>query len=243
MIAFAFTFPAGRYHATPWGRNVNEADVAWPPEPVRILRSLIATWWRKADQAHFPKAMLDSLIDALAAEPPVFQLPDAVHTHIRTFMPAPTKPPGTLIYDAFFRLDRAAELIVAWPGIGLSPEQHEFAAHLLERMGYLGRAESWVDGRIADNWDGSFNAAPRVDGTVPPRDSVPIDVTLPVSANAWVQIRSKFVEHPKPVRGKRRQGSNAESLPERLCDALSVDTSEWQEAGWSTPPIAAPACL
>ena len=68
MIAFGFTFPAGRYHATPWGRNVNEADVAWPPEPVRILRSLIATWWRKADQARFPKAMLDDLIDALAID-------------------------------------------------------------------------------------------------------------------------------------------------------------------------------
>ncbi|MFX9058357.1 hypothetical protein ABTN75_21495, partial [Acinetobacter baumannii] len=50
MIAFAFTFPGNRYHATPWGRHANEADVAWPPEPVRILRGLIATWWRKADQ-------------------------------------------------------------------------------------------------------------------------------------------------------------------------------------------------
>jgi CRISPR-associated protein Csb2 len=36
MLALAFTFPAGRYHATPWGRHVNEADVAWPPEPWRI---------------------------------------------------------------------------------------------------------------------------------------------------------------------------------------------------------------
>jgi CRISPR-associated protein Csb2 len=43
MLALAFTFPAGRYHATPWGRHVNEADVAWPPEPWRILRTLVAT--------------------------------------------------------------------------------------------------------------------------------------------------------------------------------------------------------
>src|SRR5438093_12500612 len=152
MIAFGFTFPAGRYHATAWGRNVNEADVAWPPEPVRILRSLIATWWRKADQARFPKAMLDDLIDALAMEPPVFQLPDAVHSHIRAFMPAPTKPPGTLIYDAFFRLDHQDELIVGWRSLGFSPEERELAEHLLRHIGYLGRAESWVEGRIADDW-------------------------------------------------------------------------------------------
>ena len=48
MFALAFRFPADRYHATPWGRNVNEADVAWPPEPWRLLRALIAAWWRKA---------------------------------------------------------------------------------------------------------------------------------------------------------------------------------------------------
>jgi CRISPR-associated protein Csb2 len=203
---------------------------------VRILRSLIATWWRKADQARFPKAAIDDLIDALAAEPPVFQLPDAVHSHIRTFMPAPTKPPGTLIYDAFFRLGRAAELIVAWPGVVLSPKQREFAADLLERIGYLGRAESWVEGRIADNWDGSFNAAPRGHGSVPSRDSVPIDVTIPVSPDSWAQMRSEFVKRLKPGRGKRRQNSKAEDLPERLCDALAVDTSEWQKAGWSSPP-------
>lgn len=236
MIAFAFTFPAGRYHATPWGRNVNEADVAWPPEPVRILRSLIATWWRKADQTRFPKAMLDDLIDALAAEPPVFRLPDAVHSHIRTFMPAPTKPPGTLIYDAFFRLDRADELIVAWPGVALSPEQRDVAAHLLERIGYLGRAESWVEGCIANNWDGSFNAVPRVGDAAPPGDSVPTDVTLPVSPDGWAELRSKLMGHSKAARGKRRNASNAEVLPERLCDALAVDTSEWQKAGWSSPP-------
>ena len=87
MIAFAFTFPAGRYHATPWGRHANEADVAWPPEPVRILRALIATWWRKADHERYPKTRLDDLIDALATELPVLRLPEAVHTHVRAFMP------------------------------------------------------------------------------------------------------------------------------------------------------------
>ena len=30
MLALSFTFPAGRYHATPWDRHVNEGAVAWP---------------------------------------------------------------------------------------------------------------------------------------------------------------------------------------------------------------------
>jgi CRISPR-associated protein Csb2 len=111
MIAFAFTFPAGRYHATPWGRHANEADVAWPPEPVRILRALIATWWRKGDRERFPESILDDLIDVLAAEPPRFHLPEAVHAHTRGFVPAPAEK--KLIFDAFLRFDRGAEVIVA----------------------------------------------------------------------------------------------------------------------------------
>jgi CRISPR-associated protein Csb2 len=236
MIAFAFTFPAGRYHATPWGQNVNEANVAWPPEPARVLRALIATWWRKADHARFPKTVLDDLIDALAAEPPLFSLPDAVHSHIRTFMPAPTKPPGTLIYDAFFRLDRAAEMIVVWLGVVLSPEQHDLAAHLLERIGYLGRAESWAEGRIANDWDGAFNASPRASGVDVAHGTFPVDLVLPVTPRAWAEFQSSIATAPEKAPGEPRQRSTREGLPERLCDALAVDTSEWQKAGWSSPP-------
>jgi len=42
VIAISFKFPAGRYHATPWGRHVNEGAVEWPPSPWRILRALEA---------------------------------------------------------------------------------------------------------------------------------------------------------------------------------------------------------
>jgi CRISPR-associated protein Csb2 len=219
MIAFAFSFPAGRYHATPWGRHANEADVAWPPEPARILRCLIATWWRKADPDRFPKVLLSDLIDSLACDLPVFHLPQAVHTHVRAFMPAPT---DKLIYDAFLRLDSDAELIVAWPNVTLAPEQKELCAHLLERIGYLGRAESWAIGRVLDTWDGEFNASPRVAGHIADGD-VPVDVFVPRKPDEWIDLRKKLL-------------ARARTLPESLCDALSVDTSEWQAAGWSSPP-------
>jgi CRISPR-associated protein Csb2 len=245
VIAFAFSFPAGRYHATPWGRNANEADVAWPPEPVRILRALIAAWWRKADHDTFPKAVLDDLIDALAQEAPLFHLPDAVHSHIRAFMPAPEK--RTLIYDAFYRLDRDAELIAIWPTIELRDSRHDLAAHLLERIGYLGRAESWVDARIVKAGYEHINAGPRElaeqdiltdagevlrlrnDGA-----SVPFDATLPATPQRWTEIRGGILESLKAKKNEREIVKA--TLPERLADALAIDTSDWRKAGWSSPP-------
>ena len=48
MPIIKLNFPAGRMHATPWGRHVNEGAVEWPPSPWRILRALVATWHLKA---------------------------------------------------------------------------------------------------------------------------------------------------------------------------------------------------
>jgi CRISPR-associated protein Csb2 len=250
MIAFAFTFPGGRYHATPWGRNANEADVAWPPEPVRILRSLIATWWRKADQEAFPKAQLDDLIDVLAGEVPLYRLPAAVHSHIRTYMPAPRKPPGTLIYDAFLRLGSDAELIVLWPNAALTADQRALAAHLLERIGYLGRAESWADGSIVEAGAGEvgeINAFPRAlagqatvagsEGAFRLQNSgefVPFDATASTTPQEWVQLRAKLLDR---LEARSRQRSLlARPGMERLANALAVDTSDWRKEGWSCPP-------
>lgn len=235
MIAFAFTFLVGRYHATPWGRHTNEADVAWPPEPVRIIRALIATWWRKGDHERFPKVILDDLIDALAAELPVFHLPDAVHTHVRAFMPAPED--RKLIYDAFFRLDRNAQMIVAWPNVVLTAEQHTLAAHLLERMGYLGRAESWAESLVAEHWDGEFNSAPRAVDTPVAKELVPVDVAVPVTPRTWAGLQERFMRELRDkAMTKRDRVLTEATLPVRLADALSVDTEQWQNAGWSSPP-------
>jgi len=83
MLALSFTFPAGRYHATPWDRHVNEGAVAWPPEPWRILRGLIATWHHKVKHSgkHSGSTLLD-LTESLAQELPEYGLPAA--SHIRT---------------------------------------------------------------------------------------------------------------------------------------------------------------
>src|SRR5256885_1933897 len=117
MFALAFRFPAGRYHATPWGRNVNEADVAWPPEPWRILRALIATWWRKGDRAAWSEGDLAALIEALAETLPIYELPEnTVHTHTRHYMPIGEIKKGrentTLVFDAFVRLPADSAMVI-----------------------------------------------------------------------------------------------------------------------------------
>ncbi len=235
MIAFAIRFPTGRYHATPWGRHANEADVAWPPEPVRILRALVATWWRKADRERFPKNVLNDLIDALAAEPPVYRLPEAVHAHTRAYMPAPNDK--KLIFDGFLRLVRDAEVVIGWPVVVLTADQRDLAAHLLERIGYLGRAESWAEGYIADDWDGELNACPRSTSTGISSDTVPVDLAAPLTRTVWDESRSLLMANPG-LDGlkKSKRTTLAVTLPERLADALAIDTGQWQQAGWSSPP-------
>jgi CRISPR-associated protein Csb2 len=163
-----FRFPAGRYHATPWGSNVNEAEVEWPPSPWRILRALIATWHWKVDAEEFSEEALAALIHRLAEEPPHFRLPAASHAHSRHYMPtrdgrSETK---TLIFDAFARVDPDDPLLAIWPDIELDEAERRLLDVLLTRMGYLGRAESWGRGlarrrlgrvlrqRPGDRWGG-----------------------------------------------------------------------------------------
>ena len=84
MIAISFKFLAGRYHATPWGRHVNEGAVEWPPAPWRLLRALIATWKRTLPD--LPQEQVEPILRALAA-PPDFVLPPASTGHTRHYMP------------------------------------------------------------------------------------------------------------------------------------------------------------
>ena len=120
MLAIAFTFPAGRYHATLWGRYVNEAAVAWPPDLWCITCALIAVWHCKLDLARFPRERLHELLALLAtAESPSFRLPEsAIHAHTRHYMLGKGDKP-TLVFDAFARIADDDPVVIAWPGLAL----------------------------------------------------------------------------------------------------------------------------
>lgn len=144
----AFRFIAGQYHATPWGRNVNEGAVEWPPSPWRLLRTLYATWQARAP--HHPEDVVASLLEALS-EPPAFVLPETGEGHTRHYLPD-TKHGTDKALDAFASVAPTDELYVEWP-IDLDDGQRAVLADLLALVPYIGRAESVCEGRLVDDAD------------------------------------------------------------------------------------------
>ena len=258
MFALAFRFPAGRYHATPWGRNVNEADVAWPPEPWRLLRALIAAWRRKGDRARWSEVHLARLIDTLAETLPEYRLPaGAIHAHTRHYMPtgglAQGRPKTTLVFDAFLRLPERSILVAAWSPLTLETEDFAFASHLAGAVGYLGRAESWTECEALAEWDGAPNCRP-LDG---PSHGDRVRLLAPHTPDAYAAERQRIMDdmrrqilaapgqrptghaiEKKLDKALKSKGRQAHTLPERLVDALALDTADYQDRGWSRPPAA-----
>lgn len=240
MFALSFCFPTGYYHATPWGRQVNEGDVAWPPEPYRILRALIATWHRKADQTTYDRSSLGRLIEALAQSDPFFSLPDAVHAHTRHYMPqgqiTGSREDTKLIFDAFFRVDRDSELIVAWPELELEPDLFMLVQYLAERMSYLGRGESMVLARASSEpVSRPYDGVPLGERELEPGWTA-VDVLAPLSAADYASVRPGLLAMNRGKAGSPRRDAFEATLPPSLVDALELDTSQIQAAGWSRPP-------
>ncbi len=253
MLALRIRFPTGRYHATPWGRNVNEADVAWPPEPWRLVRALVAAYWRKGDRERWSEGALAGLIEALSEQLPTYSLPrGAVHTHTRHYMPQGRGNPK-LVFDAFYRLPQDAEVVVVWERASLDADLLALAADLASAIGYLGRAESWTECEALDDWRGQTNCGPKEAGF----EGDAVRVLAPLSARDYATERERLIRdegqrmsssNSKPLseRAKERaisrtflsRGSGLDTLPARLLDAISLDTADWQATGWSRPPAA-----
>lgn len=241
--AIGIRFPSGRYHASPWTRHVNEADVEWPPSPLRILRALIAVWHRKADTERWGEPAIRSLVHGLAAEPPMYRLPRGVLSHTRHYMPVRSgrSEKKRLVFDAFLRIDPDDVLVVVWPNTTLPDPASELLDHLLERLGYLGRAESWAECRRLETWDALPNCGPErarhrwIPEREPELEPVAVPVAMPPEAYAsWrtEQVAEYGLEKPRLVREKRLRAT----LPEKLIDALRLDTGEFRKAGWSRMP-------
>jgi CRISPR-associated protein Csb2 len=249
MLAIAFTFPAGRYHATPWGRHVNEAAIAWPPDLWRVTRALIAVWHRKLDPARVTRQRLHELLAHLAeAEPPSFRLPEAaIHAHTRHYMPGKSDK-RTLVFDAFARIADDDPVVVAWPALELDAYQAETLDALLENLGFLGRAESWVDARRAQ--------APSDLNCVPASESVDAEtgevtgeivrLMTPHTPDFYRAFRSEKLEAAgirlervrRQAKLRPEQKKLLTTLPDDWLNAVAVETGELQAAGWSAPPCA-----
>lgn len=139
-------FPWGQYHATEWGRNVNEGRPEWPPSTWRILRALFATW--KTRCAHLRAEDVEAAL-SLLAQPPTFHLPDMRPAHLRHYMPpiahrscGPAKAKTTtLTFDPFAVVDPDKPVLVEWD---VEMPSGAFAAleEITASISYLGRSES-----------------------------------------------------------------------------------------------------
>lgn len=235
MLALAFTFPSGRYHATPWDRHVNEGAVVWPPEPWRVLRALIATWHHKIKPfGRHEESTLRSLIEALSQSLPEYELPPASHSHTRHYMPQREPGKTSLVFDAFAAVSRKEPLVMAWPELDLPKEQLALLDDLLAVIGYLGRAESWVE---ATRFDGTFQPNCRPGSELSTSDLSAgesreeiVSLLAPMAPDAYGSLRKSFLADKKTA--KKLAGT----LPESLLEALSVETSALRALGWSQPP-------
>lgn len=243
MATIALRFPGGRYHATPWGKHVNEGDVEWPPSPWRLLRALLATGFTKLGWTTVP-AEAHTLVTRLAEALPVYRLPAGVVAHTRHYMP--TRSKTTKVIDAFIRVDPAADLLVHYP-VSLSPEELELLEHLVANLGYLGRAESWVDGRLVDDIvpdeDWCRPVVPG-SGSLPDRGEEQVAVLAPVSAAEYAPWREATLVREltdfESRRGRKPTPKDRQQLetpyPKDLVACLLVETVDLQRHGWSQPP-------
>jgi CRISPR-associated protein Csb2 len=217
MLRLRFDFPAGRYHATPWGHHVNEGLVEWPPSPWRILRALLATGYTKLGWHQAPDEMR-RLVEALAASEPTYRLPRATSGHTRHYMPIKGWKNGvqrtSLVIDAFVR--PAGPLFVEWPA-ALAENQRDLLAQLLSRLGYLGRAESRVTAQLTSGDEDLPDLIVSTRRAEP--DDEPVRLLAPIASNEYDTWRC-----------------DSPSAPDDLVAALHMDTTTLQRERWNFPP-------
>ena len=255
MTTLELRFPAGRYHATPWGLHVNEGAVEWPPGPWRLLRALISVGHATLGWDEGVPETARRLVSALASDVPTYTLPPAGLGHSRHYMPLGRFGKGredtSLVFDAFARPGDGV-LFAMWPVL-LGGDERDLLAALAARLGYLGRAESWVEATLVPP------GAPPPRGTAcdpsapgsqaPGRGWEQISLLAPVAADEYARWKGEQVAAAlarpelQPAPGakataalrKRRERAVA-GFPEDLWSCLVVTTSELQAAGWSQPP-------
>jgi len=258
MLCLEIEFPAGRYHATPWGAHVNEGRVEWPPSPWRLLRALLSVGYTRLWNGDVPEAAR-LFLEKLGRALPHYDLPPSVRGHSRHYMPVRGDNPKkkvvdtTKVIDAFAYIG-AERLRVGYPG-DFSEEERALAHSLCARLPYLGRAESWVLARVLDGSDvPTFNCVPLEPGAAVGA-SERVDLLAPQAPEAFAAWRARSLERAWQERlalkaeeagrkGKKPPSSLSEadqakvaaSFPSSWIDAIGWDTAKLQRLGWDMPP-------
>jgi len=207
MLAIRFAFTAGRYHATQWGRQVNEGVPEWPPSPWRILRGLVATWRRTLPDLSAERVV--PIVEALASEHPKFHLPAASTGHTRHYMPLFKAGNSTLVLDSFVAVSVESPVYAVWSNVELSSAQSNDLSAILHNMPYLGRAESWVEASLALEHP-ELNSFALEAGALPQGD---LEITQTQTPRPSIKLKDLEVESSAVRRGGRIDPEGAQWWP------------------------------
>jgi len=242
MITFSIRFLAGRFHATPWGRHVNEGAVEWPPSPWRIIRALVATWKRTLPD--LSQEQVGPILRELAKKPPEFVLPPASTGHTRHYMPWFKKGPDdrTLVFDTFVAVSREATLWVCWPDVSLDPAQSGILRRILANLNTLGRSESWCDTALQDaveipqGSDAPVRCCTPLDGHSLPSDYEIVRLLCPDPSRAFTDDHVVTVKTKTIGRGKNKQTTEQRTTIYDPAWNICMETLQLHKERWSDPP-------
>lgn len=243
MIAVALRFLTGRYHATPWGRHVNEGAVEWPPSPWRILRALVAAWKRTLPDV--PESEVKPILEKLAA-PPQFLLSPASTGHTRHYMPWFKKGPDdrTLVFDTFVVVPRDEPLVIRWPDASLDEPQRQVLVRILANLNTLGRAESWCQARLlSDNEVRPYHENSRtgqfsvpLNGGYVSQDAEVVRLLCADPESAFKDDRVVTITKETVGLGKTRQTIETQSSIYDPSWNICMETFQLHRERWSDPP-------
>jgi len=254
-LSLAFRFLAGRYHATPFGHHVNEGLIEWPPSPWRLLRALISVGytsgaWNEAG----PPPAARRLFENLSSELPHYRLPPAASAHSRHYMPVGSLEgkakveKTTLVFDTWAKIEDQ-ELVAIWRTVLLGDDELSMLRLLVERLNYLGRSESWAEGRVMGDGEPlpEINCLPEQAGQRPGHGCEQIALLAPESApdfEKWrtARLEEALIDLPLPVGRKppkallSKRAKAEQPYPADLLDCLHKDTTWLRSHGWNQPP-------
>ena len=145
MITLRLYFEMGKYHATEWGRNVNEGIVDWPPSPWRLLRAIISSW--KTHHQDIPEDVMWVILQTMITNTVSFKLPLARVAHTRHYVPVASISQKTKtiktekILDTFIIVGNEP-IFAIWKDATLDKVQREILSDILNDIRYIGRSES-----------------------------------------------------------------------------------------------------
>lgn len=225
MIVISMKFCAGRFHATVWDRQANESSVEYPPSTWRLLRALLAVFYRtRPDGA--TEEQLTRVVNKLASAPPSFHLPRATVAHTRHYdngngewrlEKGNWKLKGVpLFHDTFLSINPEDALVWYWEVEPLDEPERQLLTALLRNLNSFGRAESWCEAELKEDVDEhlEINSRPYTHDIGEPVSGKELSrVLLPEAGVSDLLDKLKLiaVEDGKPMKKGEKLVSNASS--------------------------------